>query len=145
MSDQESKKQYEIAFLLKSQEDESDLAELLKQFSVEVSYKSPLNEIRLAYPIKKRQQAYFGFLQFNSLPEKVEKLNQALNLSPLVLRTLVVLAGSPAAKSERGRVSRADFRSHAPKLSEEIAPQPATRGGALSNEALEKKLEEILK
>ena len=143
MSDQESKKQYEIAFLLKSQEDESGLEALLKQFGAEVSYKSPLNEIRLAYPIKKLQQAYFGFLYFNSLPEKAGKLTQALNLSPLILRTLVV--SSPAVKPEKGRVSRTDFRSRAPNSSEEAMLQPVTRSSVLSNEALEKKLEEILK
>ena len=61
---EKEKKEYEIAFLAKLPE-ASVLTDLLNQYRAEIFYQSPINEVRLAYPIKKQRQAYFGFFSIS--------------------------------------------------------------------------------
>lgn len=139
MNSSEEKKTYEISFLVSKTDGETALASILKQYNAGILYKSPLTETRLAYPIKKYKQGYFGFLNFSTEPENANKIMQSLKLNPDFLRALIITPplGGRTAKNER--TSR----------SKEIKPEPATAPanpkGTLSNEALEQKLEEILK
>ena len=136
------KRNYELSFILKNKEGESSIESLLNQYSAEVSYKSPVIDMRLAYPIKKQSQAYFGYLQFRVMPDSVDKIMESLKLNPAVLRSLIVLppvlkeSKIKQAKKEEAVVSRR-------KLSEPA--MPVAQSGALSEEALEERLEEILK
>ena len=145
MANQELKNEYEIAFLLKDQGGEVVLEGVLKQFGAEISYKSAVATVNLAYPIKKRRQASFGFMNFSLLKENSANLTKALNLSPLVLRTLVI--SQPVNKLSKTKVLRnPKMESRVPMAAaEEKIFESAPSGGILSNEALEKKLEEILK
>ena len=117
----------------------------LKQFGAEISYKSPVASVNLAYPIKKRRQASFGFINFSLLKENSANLTKALNLSPSVLRTLVI--SQPVNKLSKTKAFRnPKIESKVPMDAvEEKIFESAPSGGILSNEALEKKLEEILK
>ena len=135
------KKEYELSFLLKNKEAESAIESLLGQYGAEIFLKNPSVEIKLAYPVKKHLQAYFGYFQFRSLAETLEKITQSLKLNPSVLRILAVTP--PAVKNGRVRKSREDSRTSRVKPIEAVL-MPVS-GGALSNEALEEKLEEILK
>lgn len=146
--DQGVKKEYELSFLIKDQQGEAVLDGLLKQFGAEVSHKSQLVEMKLAYPVKKHKQANFGFIHFSLAPESVKNFSQALNLSPSVLRMLII--SPPVGKLEKVRNQTSDYQSELRgnrvriKKSEDNEAMPA-KGGALSNKALEKTLEEILK
>ena len=129
------KKEYELAFLVKGANDNSEVEKLLNQFGAEISYQSPLTDVSLSYPIKKYNQAYFGFAQFRALPEKAEKIMPAMKLPAFILRALLVASPSPVKKAERF-----------PKTAESKKPFPAvSASNVLTNEALEEKLEEILK
>lgn len=141
MDQGKEKKEYEIAFLAKMPE-ASAVENLLNQYRAEIFYRSPINEVRLAYPVKKQRQAYFGFLQFRADPDVSEKVQRALNLNPSILRLLLV--ASPIKKSEKPRRSVLEtksFRSQPEPASLETVPS----SGILTNKALEEKLEEILK
>ena|SRR3989338_1530824 len=148
MLDQGVKKEYELSFLIKDQQGEAVLDGLLRQFGAEVSHKSPLAEMKLAYPVKKHKQANFGFIHFSLAPENVKNFSQALNLSPAVLRMLII--SPPVGKSEKFRNQTLDYQPELRgnrariKKSEDSEVMPA-KGGVLSNKALEKTLEEILK
>lgn len=134
------KKEYELAFMMKDRNTESAVETLVKQHEGSVTFKSPLSETHLAYPIKKLHQAYFGYMHFVAMPGQVEKIVHDANLSQAILRVLVttppVGKGPASAKSARSE-------KNSKKVSE--APAPAVVGGILTNEALEEKLEEILK
>lgn len=127
-------KVYEVAFLAKSLEEEKALTELIKQYRGSVLQKGAFQEIKLAYPIKKQTSAYFGYLRFEFLPEDVDKLSEALKLHPGILRHLIITP--PAVKKTVER------RSEAPEM---VRPAPVSRAAVLTNEALEERLEEILK
>lgn len=135
------KKEYELAFLLKDRNTESVAENLVKQHGGEVTFKGPVTETALAYPIKKQKQAHFGYLHFTALPSEVEKMMHDANLNQAILRVLIITP--PVGK---GPVSlRASKSERNGKKSAEGASAPAVVGGMLTNEALEEKLEEILK
>ena len=99
-------------------------------------------ELKLSYPIKKHRIAHFGFLQFDSFPEEIEKIAHDLKLNPAVLRTLVITP--PIMKNEGRRARRGEEK----KVEQEAAKAPpfsAAPRGVLTNKDLEEKLEEILK
>lgn len=133
-----NKKEYEIAFLVKNQDGGSVMENLLRQHGAEVSFKGPLVETRLAFPIKKFSQASFGYMHFIGDASSVEKIVHDAGLNSAILRVLVVTP--PVGKMPSGRPARTEKSA---KKSETAAP--AAVGGMLTNEALEEKLEEILK
>ena len=62
------KKHYEIGFLLKAEDKKADLAKILKASGAEITEEGPVSGIKLAYPIKKENFAYFGFVRFLAEP-----------------------------------------------------------------------------
>lgn len=135
------KRDYELSFLLRNSEGAEAVLSILNQYGAEVFNKGSLSETRLAYPIKKQSQAVFGFVHFRAFPDAVDKLMQSLKLNPSVLRTLLVTP--PLLKENRPvkQLSKSDSDSVISESSEKIV----VKGGVLTNEALEEKLEEILK
>ena len=122
---------YEIAFLIKNPEEEKAIVDLINQYQGKIFHKAPLREIKLAYPIKKHTSAYFGCIQFELLPADIEKVSQSVKLNSLILRHLTIT--SPV--MERISEKRTEY-----------TKQPLiARKQILTNEALEEKLEEILK
>lgn len=138
MTKETNKKEYEIAFLVKNQNGGSAMENLLTSHGAEVSFKGPLAETRLAFPIKKFNQAHFGYFHFIADASAVEKIVHDSSLNQEILRTLVITP--PIGKLPSGRPPRSEKSS---KKSEAAAPVAV--GGMLTNEALEEKLEEILK
>ena len=123
---------YELAFLLTSGEAFLGLADVLKNHGAEITYESPINQIKLAYTIKKQTSAFFGFCNFRAPKDAVKKVNDDLSFIPALVRFLIITPPlKPAAREPRPE------RPYEPRTEK---PVPA-----LSNEALEEKLEEILK
>lgn len=148
--DERDKKEYELAFLLRAEDAAPEVIAVLKKHGAEVTNQGTLARQRLAYPIRKETQAVLGSLTFRLDPEGVAALDHDLRFNQHVLRFLMV---TPPVKKPQGvfyeRPRRLDGqgpgrapqaappRPAAPKK----VPEPAQ---TLSNEALEKKLEEIL-
>ena len=129
------KRKYEIAFILKV-EDASVLSQSLTNRGFTILNENPLEKVRLAYPIKKENYAYFGYLHFEGEPGAIKNLRADLKLKPEVLRYLII---SPPF------IKKPAWRKAAPvKLPEETKFTLPTES-ILTNEALEKKIEEILK
>jgi len=131
----EGKKIYEIAFLLKDPASEKVILDLLSENKAVISNQSPINSIKLAYPIKKHTSAYFGYINFEADPTNIKSVSETLNLNPEVLRFLIITSPVISKKSESDKYSEA-------KKSSKLE---SGNGTVLTNEALEEKLEEILK
>ncbi|TSC83144.1 MAG: 30S ribosomal protein S6 [Parcubacteria group bacterium Gr01-1014_19] len=125
----ENKKEYEIAYLLATPEAEQDVLALLKQNGAEISHQKAAASIPLAYPIKKHATAYFGFVYFMADPAVIKPVTDALTLQKGVLRSLVITP---------------PVRVAAPMVPGTGRPEKKVTP-SISNEALEEKLEEILK
>lgn len=138
----EDKKIYELCYLLTSPDAEEEVLALLSQHEGQLLHQGKISEIRLAYPINKQEAALFGFLQFNALPENVVKLSKTLSFNKKILRYIVM--NLPL----RAVVSKTQEPEAAPSRVEQVIrpaePRPV-KPEALTNEALEEKLEEILK
>lgn len=146
---EDNQKDYEIAFLLSEETDLKGLLDILKQHEATITFEAPLKKIALAYEIKKQSSAHFGFIRFTALPAQIPNLEQVLVLHQPVLRSLIVtyipgratVPRDPSAVPVMTTTSLADAT---PVVVEPVAT-PSSHSLPLSNEDLEKKIEEILK
>lgn len=133
----EESKMYEIGYLLISPEAEREILGILNQHNCEIINQEELAEIRLAYNIKKQPSALFGFVQFKTLPENVIKIKGILSSNAKILRFIFIKL-PPKTMIPEPRIEKPEPKVSEPKVS---IPKPAV----LTNEALEERLEEILK
>ncbi len=127
---------------------ESDLPgvlALLAEHHAETTSEARAKRLTLAYEIKGHKEGVFASITFKAYGDEVKALEHDLGLRADVLRALVVKTPAlstrpvpmgvvPVMPGERPRATRGP---------EESSPRP-TAAKPLSNEALEKKLEEIL-
>lgn len=135
----DEKRAYEIT-VFSGDEDFSRVKNLIAKFDGEIVDEKPQGKARLAYPLQKQPYAFLNFFRVKLAGAGVNLLSNELKLEGNVLRFLI----------------------HAPHVGEDAlavtprAPRPAFRRSgvatkpksgivpALTNEALEKKIEEIL-
>lgn len=154
--DVNDKKEYEVAFVAAAEDGAAAVEKELVAHGCAVSGKGTLAAIKLAYPIKKHTSGFFGYYWFVAPADAVKKLHDVLAVAPSILRFLIV---TPPVKvtvreSHQPRERSAQAKTMTSAVSAEktaeqtlrvSAPTSARAPEALSNELLEKKLEEILK
>ncbi|OGY98700.1 MAG: hypothetical protein A2855_00465 [Candidatus Liptonbacteria bacterium RIFCSPHIGHO2_01_FULL_57_28] len=129
------KKEYELAFLVNEESEAPGVVAALKAAGAEVHLEGPVRKIALAYEIKKQSAACFSFVQFEMEPAAAKALEGHLALRPEILRFMLITP--PSAKARPYPQSAVPQRPSAKPYEPKTAP-------TLSNEALEKKIEEIL-
>ncbi|MCR4328655.1 MAG: 30S ribosomal protein S6 [Patescibacteria group bacterium] len=130
-------REYEVAFLVREEDGASKVVALIGKYGTILS-QGQLKRVAFAYPIEKTAAGYFGTVKVSVLPDAVVRLEKDLEttseaLRSLVLRLPVVKESSvqdEQSKPRRARLSRS-----------EVSPKSSA---TLTNEALEKKIEEIL-
>ena len=138
-------KNYEIAYLISPKtKDEDVFGEAGKITGFIQSAASGLighitepKQIRLAYPIKKSQDAYFGWTRFTMEPEAVADFEKKLKLEKTIMRYLIVKAEE---EPVRTRIIRPRISLLMPKPQE----RPVAGEEKVNMEELDKRLEEIL-
>jgi len=155
MAEKGEEKNYEVGFLIKSDSDKEGLIKILEDNQFSIINDGQISRIKLAYPVKKENFAYFGYLHFSGHPANIQNLSDRLRTESKILRFLII---PQSTEESEGKISEEIYSTRAKHFSErqkaqEIPFRPSTpqppkkpaRVEALSNEALEKKLEEILK
>jgi len=147
--DEKDKKEYELAVLVKTEEDLAAVTALIRQHNGEMVFEFRPKKLALAYEIKKNTEAIFAYCNFHAAPEEAKALESDLNVKAEVIRFMVIASPAPAESTERqamppGAMPRRP-RVMRP-VSNDVAAAPAKPAPSkpLSNEALEKKIEEIL-
>lgn len=135
------KKSYELSFLVKDEGDAQEVSKLLLQHQVAVRGEGPLKKLNLAYEIKHVSQAYFGFVNFAGLPAEVKSLERSLRSNIAVLRALIIKL--PKEKTGMAADLRKPARPFVRKRPAGPPPEAQKAPMSLSNEAIEKKIEEI--
>ena len=79
------------------------LLELYKAEGAKVVETKDWGKRKLAYPIKKKDNAFYRVVHFNAQPSVISKLERRLKLDEQVLRSLIVLYVPSGAESEAGR------------------------------------------
>lgn len=139
--EEREKNNYEITFWLK-EENPSVIKDLLLKNNCEILEEKELKKMQLSYPIKKEKFAFFGVIKFSSYSEAIKNMEGALNLNQSILRYAI---GNVNKKIESPENS--EIRSQSP-----MRERSAYAGSSfkkkeeeiLTNEGLEKKIEEIL-
>lgn len=137
MDIEQTKKAYEVGFIARNEAGAQAVSRALKAAGAEISFEGPVSRVALAYDIEKETQADFGYVQFQLEPAKILDLDQTLKTEKSLLRFLIMTSDFLKQKATkdvaptRTRIVKAPLE---PKFHE-----------PLSNEALEKKIEEILK
>lgn len=146
MSDAIKQKEYEIAFLVKEEQDAQNIKQDALRFEFSITEQGETKRITLAYPIEKEQGAWFGFFRGTATPEAIKKFSEELSLNASCIRQMII--SNPPQKTVE-RPMRPSSGTQRPMIRKQEAPQkeiPAqTSGDIVTNEELEKKLEEILK
>lgn len=128
-------KEYEISSVSTSETVLADVKGALEKEQATVSEEGKSVAIRLAYPIRKQTSGFFGFIKFSAYPETITAIEKRVSALPHMLRLLIVTP-PPVHVSENER------RPQRPVTTD----KPGTPESAqLTNEALEQKIEEILK
>lgn len=148
MEDSEKeRKTYEIAFLVKSEEEIPGVVSFLKQHNAEILAEPRAKNVVLAYEIKKNKEAVFAYCTMKAAGADVKNLEKDFSMGNLTIRSLIItlpkrgLSSGPVEERDSERKARTP-RSIAPSYPEVKMSAPRA---TLSNEALEKKIEEILK
>jgi ribosomal protein S6 len=145
MNEDKEKKEYELAVLVKTEEELPKLLTLIGQHKGEMIAEPRAKRLALAYEIKGVNEAVFAYCGFRGFPEDAKNLEGDLNNRAEVLRSMIIASPPPAEKLSspympRERRGRPSSSRSASTGSADKPPAPAH----LSNEALEKKIEEIL-
>ena len=139
-------KQYELAYLINPILSEDEARSLQEQIASNIKdgggvldgVISPVRK-RLAYPIKKQVQAFFGSMTFHFNPESLPALDKKIKEDNQIIRHLIVFKPPVKAIKIRRRIRKEgeEFVSAAPTARPE-------RKKKVELKEIEKKLEEIL-
>jgi ribosomal protein S6 len=136
------KKEYEIGVLVRKEEDLPEVRRVVEQHGGTFANDFQAKKIALAYPVKHEKEAIFAFTRFFAEPAEAKQLERDLETVNAVLRPLITV---------RAKISRREVVAAGKKrmtTSRPAAPVPQSSAPmvhTLSNEALEKKIEEMLK
>lgn len=99
---------YEISFLVSTAEDAEAVKKHLADVKAEIVTEGPVNQIKLSYPIKKQESAYFGYIHFKLSTKDVEALSYASRLDSKILRFMIITppAEKPKPRTEMTRLSK---------------------------------------
>src|SRR3989344_445762 len=134
---------YEIGFLASDEGGAQAVLEALKRRGAEILLEGPVEKITLAYAVKHQTSAYFGYMHFRVAPDAVRVISDDAKGHTTILRSLVV---TPPLMKPKPRWDGSKLRQRAPiGAAPQQAPEAPKGPMPLSNEALEKQIEEILK
>ncbi len=133
----EPKTQYELSSVTLS-EDAASVKALLAKHNAQVLNERPVMKIQLAYKINKEGFGFMSTIDFLAETSAVVGLKQDLELDKDVIRAIVV--------KKQKEPKRREGRSEKEEAKTPTGPQKlrSMLGSMLTNEALEKKIEEIL-
>ncbi len=146
MENEKDSKNYELAVLVKTEDELAGIAAFLGQHEATITGEPRVKKIALAYPVKKQREAVFASYLFSALPANAKALEKDLNLRQEVLRSMIIIPPAPQA-GEGSRFAGVESMGRRPMRAPRAATAPTAPKPAapITNEALEKKIEEILK
>lgn len=136
------KKLYEFSVLVKAEEELPGLTAFVSQHGGEVVGGFNPKRIAFAYPVKKQRDGIFAYLTFRAYGEDAKKLEEDLRTRQDLLRFLIISLKSTGVTVSAEQPATAPRKRFIPSSLKGADAKPAAQ--PLSNEALEKKIEEIL-
>jgi ribosomal protein S6 len=136
-------KEYEIGVLVRKEDDIPEVRRVVEQHGGKFASDFQAKRVALAYPIKREKEAVFAFSRFKTEPTEAKRLEHDLETTNVVLRSLITV---PFKISRRDAVGAGKRRMQAASRPSTSVPQSNASSSmhVLSNEALTKKIEEML-
>jgi len=141
---------YELSFWFSSRLDEKEIGQkfdnLLKQlkdFGALIIFSELPQLKQLAYPVKKENNAYFGYIQFKFPKESLSSLEGKLRLDNNILRFMIFRIKPKKKQQVSSQFSKKSIFKK--QKSEEEKKEKKIEEKEVSLEELDKKLNEILK
>ena len=126
---------YEILLIQKT-EDLSKVKQALAKYKAEILVEKPLEKVKLAYPIQKETMFFMGTIEFSLAPEHVASLQADMKLDDNLVRSTVSRATVKVERKPQQERPSSAPRRFLGRFKKAVEP-------ILTNEALEKKIEEI--
>ena len=150
--EEKDKKEYELGVLVATEDDLAPVMALVREHNGEPSTEPRTKKLALAYEIKKHKDAVFSYWNFKALTADAKELEKALNTKAEVIRSLMIASPAPMmTPADHERIpaammgpDRRRTRTMRPATGTSTADAKPSAPKPLSNEALEKKIEEIL-
>lgn len=145
-NEEKDKKEYELALLLKSEENMTGIVKLVGAHNGEGLSEPRAKRLQLAYEIKHHTEAVFVYFTFKMFGDDMKALEHELNTHADVLRFMVIASPAPAERTAASAMPPREEHRSRDTVSGSTVSEPAKSAAPrpLSNEALEKKIEEIL-
>lgn len=146
------KKFYEVSFLARGEDDAARVSALLSQHGMDIAQNGGMRKIIPAYKITSDPHLYFGFYQVSAFPADIKSLEKDMgSVSGVVRSMILVLPSGRAAIAAKPYFRKNEDRPRDNRDNKEVFSGVLRGDGReqrapeiLSNEALEKKIEEIL-
>lgn len=140
MEQETEKNQYEITFHVLSEEQAGVIKSYIEKHGGVITNERQLEKVRLAYPVKKQSYGFMSSICFEAEPNIIKEISDDIGLNKDVLRVLISRLSPKKDKKKKSKQSAGVPLQSSPENAKRLRPF----GQALSNEALEKKIEEIL-
>ena len=129
---------YELTAVTK-EENFAPLKEIIARGGAKILSEEVAKKIQLFYPVKNERYGFLGVFKFESAPDALPAISNDLNMKGDVLRFIIV-------KSREVKAGEGEKQANpAPRDFVRAQPSKKPAEAALTNEELEKKIEEILK
>ena len=133
----ELKTHYELSSVTVS-EDAASVKALLVKHNAQIVNDRPIMKIQLAYKIAKQGFGFLSTVEFFAEPSATSALQKDLEMEKDVIRAIIVKKKEPKAEKHEGEKKEGEKAPSGPQKLRSML------GSILTNEALEKKIEEIL-
>lgn len=145
-------KHYELLYIISnkfSEEEIKPIAEkvgkLIKSHEGNISYVEEWGKKKMSYPIKHFDYGYYQLLEFDLLPENLQKINQELEMTSEILRHMIVAKAPRTAESikkEKRQITKRAQEIAAPD--KEDKKEDKEKKEKVDIKELDKKLDKIL-
>jgi ribosomal protein S6 len=135
--DENNERVYELTLTCET-EDVSRAKAVLAKRGASIVAERPLEKIRFAYPVKKQGYAFLGSIRFTGVPD-IDGLSKELAQDGGIIRSLIHVVDTKL-EEELRQIRALRAAAGGPRSFRKETTDPAV----LTNEALEKKIEEIL-
>lgn len=144
----DDRQNYELAFHINSNAEEAQILQLKQKLEDTiisqggaVSFSKEPERVRLSYPIKHQNTAHFSYIHFNAEKSEIlDRLREAIKLSPDIIRSLIVKLPSETEKNLT-MMKQVKAREAMEKRARKLPKKEEIKG---DEKEIEEKLEDII-
>lgn len=147
-------KHYELTYIISTGVPETEHPEIkqkldamLEKTEANITDKQDLGKKKFTYAIDKIRHGFYQVVEFNTMPDKIIKINEELKLLPQILRFLIIskkeLTAEEKTKEQEIKIAKEKNKEEAVKTEQASVEKKTKESKKVSLEDLDEKLDEI--